>query len=767
MKKVSIVGLFVLIIIQVSFAQVNYEIAPWHNQKKAAVVLTFDDWTTDHPSFVIPELLKRELTGTFYVNEMRSFTSVKNAYEKGIEIGNHTKSHPDLTKKDDQALKIQIEDFDIKLNKELNRTQTATFAYPFGTGVENSEKELKIRAILAKKFVAARGVYPIQNKDDIALTYDFAKTEDDYYKLKVGPVSDGIKNYMERVSWVEEKGGMLVHMYHGTMKGLYDVVPENDFKEQLDSLKAHKKLWITSLEQAVKYHRERKTAVLKEVSVPKNNQWILQLHDELANDTYQQELTIVLGLPKEATSVTKIMQGSTSLDFWWEGEKVVFNAIPDNGNITLSLLNCDAPKVDVKALNSTIICIGQEVNLQTISNKSYTYQWLKDGQKLVGKTNASEKFTEAGNYQVEVAKGNCSLISHQVISVNTTGICGEPKAKIDVNKQEIYTNQALEVKNFTTNLVGNEKYEWVLPNDVVFIEGSQSATKKENIKIQFEKEGEKTISLKVIGEKKTDIISVNVKVVEPTKYVYQENFNGPFATMKIAGWNDYEYGTGKGALNVKYSHVRTNEWYSFEHTFGGNGIDFSIPQNTPVVKIRMRATDTVTISVFMIDKYNIATVGMMHNTRALLDVTPEFKEYTIDFSNIFYDQWNKKTLDTTQIMKLRFGANFGHMSFPFTNSFGQKVTTGFVGTLEVDWLAIGRDAEFPSMISLPNEACINEKILVDYYLSGEEHEWVLSEGIKREGNYIWAEKPMKAKIQISSEGEKVKESMKFIGCDVK
>lgn len=767
MKKISIFGLFVLIVIQLSFAQISYEIAPWHNQKKAAIVLTFDDWTTDHPNFVVPELLKRELTGTFYVNEMRSFESVKTAYKNGIEIGNHTKSHPDLTKKDDQALKIQIEDFDVALNKQLSRTQTATFAYPFGTGVENSKKELKIREILAKNFVAARGVYPIQNKDDIALTYDFAKTEDDYYKLKVGPVSDGIKNYMERISWVEEKGGMLVHMYHGTMKGLYDVVPENDFKEQLDSLKAHKNLWVTSLEKAVKYHRERKTATLKEISSPENDVWILQLHDELDDNVYQQELTVVLDLPKGKTSVRKIRQTSKSLDFWWEGDKLVFNVIPDKGNIVIYLASCDAPKIDVKALTSTTICLGQKVGIETIFDKNYTYQWIKDGRKIQGKTKSSEKFEKAGNYQVQVSKGDCILMSHQVISINTTGICGEPKAKIDINKQEIYTNQLLEVNNFTTNLVGNEKYEWILPKDAIFIEGSQNATKKENIKIEFEKEGEKTISLKVIGEKKTDIISVNVKVVEPTKYVYQENFNGPFATMKIAGWNDYEYGTGKGTLNVKYSHIRTNEWYSFEHTFGGNGIDFSIPQNTPVVKIRMRATDTVTISVFMIDKYNIATVGMMHNTRALLDVTPEFKEYTIDFSNIFFDQWNKRTLDTTQIMKLRFGANFGHMSFPFTNSFGQKITTGFVGTLEVDWLGIGRDAEFPSMISLPEEVCINEKILVDYYLSGEKHEWILSDGIKREGNYIWAEKPMKAKIEISSEGEKVKESMKFIGCEVK
>lgn len=771
MKKLTFVGTLLFFITQL-YAQIEYEIAPWYNQKKASVVLTFDDWSPDHPSFVVPELLKRDFTGTFYVNQLPSYKSVVSAANKGIEIGNHTKSHPDLTTKDELDIQFEIEGFNKSLNKELQGYQTATFAYPFGTGVGETEKEIKIRALLQKHFVAARGVQSIQNPNDVALTYDFAKTEDDYFKLKVAPVSDGIENFMERIAWIEQKGGMLVHMYHGTLPGLYDVVPQKEFSRQLDSLQAHTDLWVTSLENAVKYHRECKKAKITEITAPfsQQNTWQLALTDDLPDDIYQQALTVKLELPAKATSITKIEQNNKQLNFWWDGKKVVFNAIPDAGNITVYLLDCDAPQVNLQATSSTSICFGEEVTMKTTFNQAYDYQWLKNGKPLQGEKKPTGVFTTPGIYEVEVSKGNCKLISHQAITIDTTGICGIPKACFKASKYDIYTNQELVLKNYSSNLSGNETYSWVLPNDAKVIEGKVTGNQKEDLKVVFSKEGSKVVSLTVKGEKGTNTLKLKpIQVIQPTQYVYKEDFGGPLETLSIGGWNDYKYSKGKGALKVEYLHATSNEWYTWEHEFkagaGKRMLDFSNPQNTPVIKIRMRASDTVTIGVFLVDKYNLMTAGQMHNTKALLDVTTEYKEYTIDFRDLFLNQWQNLLLDSAHVPKIRIGANFGYSSFPFTNTFGKKIDKAFVGILEVDFLAIGQNAEFPNLLSLPKEACVGEKILVDYYFNGEEKvEWILSKEIKREGNFIWSEQPIKGKIQLNAGKEKLKGSLKFKTC---
>ena len=94
--------LFLLLLLLTGFiqfvqAQVPGGVCNWDNDKKAAIVLTFDDWSPGHSPIVVPELQSRGLNATFFVmNTTASYSwpQIIAAAGNGNEIGNHTKTHP-------------------------------------------------------------------------------------------------------------------------------------------------------------------------------------------------------------------------------------------------------------------------------------------------------------------------------------------------------------------------------------------------------------------------------------------------------------------------------------------------------------------------------------------------------------------------------------------------------------------------------------------------------------------------------------------------
>jgi len=68
MKNSLLLSMLLLIgFFQFVQAQVPGGICNWDNDKKAAIVLTFDDWSPGHYPIVVPELKSRNLNATFFV----------------------------------------------------------------------------------------------------------------------------------------------------------------------------------------------------------------------------------------------------------------------------------------------------------------------------------------------------------------------------------------------------------------------------------------------------------------------------------------------------------------------------------------------------------------------------------------------------------------------------------------------------------------------------------------------------------------------------
>lgn len=75
------------------------KVAAWKDDRKAPLVLMFDDSMPSHVKTVLPELSKRKLVGTFYVNPGSGhFKASKDVWEKdftaaGMVLANHTFTH--------------------------------------------------------------------------------------------------------------------------------------------------------------------------------------------------------------------------------------------------------------------------------------------------------------------------------------------------------------------------------------------------------------------------------------------------------------------------------------------------------------------------------------------------------------------------------------------------------------------------------------------------------------------------------------------------
>ncbi len=311
----------------------EYEIAPWYQWKKAATVLTYDDWSVDHPLIAIPELNKREMKGTFFVNgwafEMLAQDIIQ-ASSQGHEIGNHTETHPNLIDAGPSAFNKEIVLFQERLSEALPNDNCETFSYPFSAGAGDDLLSLQIQSILNNSHIGARAVI------DQVFEYNFGGI--DYYKLPALVVRSTTD--VDKInSWNDEaiqKGGLAVIMYHKVDGSEGELTVTTDmYKAHLDAINQKRdQIWLATFKNMIKYHREANSASLS-VIAKKDKVWELSLTDRLNDQTYNHPLSIKVKKPTDF-QVNYIVQGDRLLTFSEEADDLFFEAIPDSGVIIIS-----------------------------------------------------------------------------------------------------------------------------------------------------------------------------------------------------------------------------------------------------------------------------------------------------------------------------------------------------------------------------------------------------------------------------------------------
>lgn len=414
MKKHILFSLLCIFILQRGFSQIEGKICNWNGDKKAAVVLTFDDWSPGQFPIVTPELAQRNINGTFFVIIKtvaawnHPWSDVMQEVQNGNEIGNHTYTHPDLTTKASDSLEIEIRNAKSIMESNLSPYKVLTFAYPYGAGAGNTAKEIEIRdSIKASGHIAARSVFPPTN-----YTYNFAVTDDDYYKIQTFTMSGSVtlSSYFAQIQNVINGGGLLTYLYHSVDDATnshndtwYNQVKQDQLQKQLDTLIYVKdKVWITTFEQAIKYHRENKCATLSEIQAPANSKWIIDLSDTLNDNIYDQPLSIKLKM--NGINYNNITQNGTPLTIdSIYNDTILFHAIPDRGQIILEVSNSTG--------TTNSILTEQDVTVNPVPSAdvvNVTINKPMDNARIsisdiTGKELYSEEFNGSANLQIHLS----------------------------------------------------------------------------------------------------------------------------------------------------------------------------------------------------------------------------------------------------------------------------------------------------------------------------------------------------------------------------
>lgn len=289
----------------------------WKDGKKAAFFLAFDDSCPSHIKHAIPELAKRGLVGTFYINPGNGpFQGARQAWEKelpknsAVVYGNHTFKHTGATNT-------------VHLDSELARCHEVIRAcYPerkwpslvsFGRpgGVPWTVTEEEKKAALEKYNLIERPPffsYPFHVKDQAAVCGLVDKA-----------IAKGEAGHLD---------------FHG-VGGDWLSIPLDIFTTLLDKLVAcQADVWETDHITCHKYLTERTSAQVKAVQAGAS---AIKVSLTSAADPalYDAPLTLETRVP-EGWSKCLVTQGASKAECAVAAGKVRYSAVPGAGEIVIA-----------------------------------------------------------------------------------------------------------------------------------------------------------------------------------------------------------------------------------------------------------------------------------------------------------------------------------------------------------------------------------------------------------------------------------------------
>ncbi len=263
MKTMNLYYLFIALLFPLSalFAQTD---TTW-NQKKCAVVLTYDDGLNIDLSHVIPALDSVNLKATFYISDYFNGLNAqllqwKKVAAEGHELGNHTIWHPcdsrlsgrNFVQSDYDLANYTVRRMDneiIAMNnflQAIDGATTRTFAYPCG---DTKIHDTDYLAPLYKNFIAARGVTPMMQKINEINIYNIG------CYIMNGQSGAAM---IELVKQAEQTHSLLVFLFHGVGGGHSLNVSLDAHHVLLQYLKAHENsIWVAPLKTVAAYIKEK------------------------------------------------------------------------------------------------------------------------------------------------------------------------------------------------------------------------------------------------------------------------------------------------------------------------------------------------------------------------------------------------------------------------------------------------------------------------------------------------------------------------------
>ncbi len=283
----------------VDLTNCTVSIAPFRGNKAAAVSYTFDDGLRNQYLLAAPILERLNIPATFLIiaGEVEdtkqqaeakkagawggiTWDEVRSLAAKGFEIGNHSYSHPNLTKVDDAMAREEIEKSAAKLKVETG-VYPVSFAYPYNASDERVAKLVLKHHALARDF--QRGV----GKND--------------------ETPDGINAWIDELITGKKWG---VAMIHGLTDGFDPLKPEVLEANLRHAKSRQDDLWIDTFGNIGRYVQASKAAQVRIISAAARSV-TFALDTSLSSDLFNVPLTIVIKLPLAVHARAKTADGKS------------------------------------------------------------------------------------------------------------------------------------------------------------------------------------------------------------------------------------------------------------------------------------------------------------------------------------------------------------------------------------------------------------------------------------------------------------------------
>jgi len=251
--------LLVFLISAISWYSAHSQIV-FPDNKKALIILTYDDALNSQLDNALPELDKAGLKATFFLNQFRSVDQIdrwKKASENGHELANHSVFHPCQSHVYPADPRYQAENYTVstmireisvmnQLLYAIDHKAKHTYAYPCGVVIAGSKSYVdslsKCGFVTYARTVGSNPIIKDLNKLD-----PFQVPCQAY-----NAPPDGLEliSFIKQV--VDEKA-MAVLIFHG-VRGDYLQVSNVAHRQMLEYLKSNSKdIWVTTFEKGMEF----------------------------------------------------------------------------------------------------------------------------------------------------------------------------------------------------------------------------------------------------------------------------------------------------------------------------------------------------------------------------------------------------------------------------------------------------------------------------------------------------------------------------------
>ena len=230
----------------------EYEVAPWHGFKQAAITYSFDDGSRNQLLKAVPILDKYNLKATFNLITQSSndWEGFKAAAENGHEIASHTITHSHLPEQDKETQTQEFKESK-KLIEKMIGQECVTLAYPY---CEPGDYDL-----IQKYYISARvcwGTLISHNTNDMYILSSIGIGSESDYKR-----AEDI-NALADLALKEKK--WLVFLIHGIDNQAYSPFDSLELEKHIKYVLKDDNIWVATFKDISKYILEANSLIIKE-----------------------------------------------------------------------------------------------------------------------------------------------------------------------------------------------------------------------------------------------------------------------------------------------------------------------------------------------------------------------------------------------------------------------------------------------------------------------------------------------------------------------